>query len=241
MIVSRRADAAAICEAVRRPTMRFVRIKSAEQQCQLMQHRTRDLMMRQRTQLINALRAHLAELGIVAAMGDKGFTELLAIVADEGDGRLPAEARATLALLAAQLNALQMLIGSLEKQIRMQHRANPASKRLETIPGIGIIGATAIAATVVDPTVFSIGTRFCGVDRCRGRNRAQASRSLDRSPSEATAICVVFSSSARTPSCDGPCRILGDIPGSRSFWRDDPSRSSRWHLPTRWRAWPGPC
>jgi transposase len=188
MIVSRRADAAAICEAVRRPTMRFVRIKSAEQQCQLMQHRTRDLMMRQRTQLINALRAHLAELGIVAAMGDKGFTELLAIVADEGDGRLPAEARATLALLAAQLNALQMLIGSLEKQIKMQHHANPASKRLETIPGIGIIGATAIAATVVDPTVFSIGTRFCGVDRCRGRNRAQASRSLDRSPSEATAI-----------------------------------------------------
>src|SRR5881227_1645322 len=99
------ADAAAICEAVRRPTMRFVRIKSTDQQCQLMQHRTRDLMMRQRTQLINALRAHLAELGIVAAMGDKGVTELLMIVADEDDGRLPVEARASLALLAAQLNA----------------------------------------------------------------------------------------------------------------------------------------
>src|SRR6059058_2652133 len=120
------ADAAAICEAVRRPTMRFVRIKSTDQQCQLMQHRTRDLMMRQRTQLINALRAHLAELGIVAAMGDKGVTELLMIVADEDDGRLPVEARASLALLAAQLNALQMLIGSLEKQIKMQHRVNSA-------------------------------------------------------------------------------------------------------------------
>src|SRR4051794_7768568 len=105
------ADAAAICEAVRRPTMRFVRIKSTDQQCQLMQHRTRDLMMRQRTQLINASRAHLAELGIVAAMGDKGVTELLMIVADEDDGRLPVEARASLALLAAQLNAPQMLIG----------------------------------------------------------------------------------------------------------------------------------
>jgi transposase len=76
------ADAAAICEAVRRPTMRFVRIKTAEQQGQLMQHRTRDLLMRQRTQLINALRAHLAELGIVAAQGDRGVTELLAIVSE---------------------------------------------------------------------------------------------------------------------------------------------------------------
>src|SRR5438045_3777507 len=123
-------------------------------------HRTRERMMRQRTQLINALRAHLAELGIVAAMGDKGVTELLMIVADEDDGRLPVEARASLALLAAQLNALQMLIGSLEKQIKMQHRANPASQRLETIPGIGIIGATAIAATVADPTVFRSGRDF---------------------------------------------------------------------------------
>src|SRR5499427_1336228 len=77
------ADAEAICEAVRRPTMRFVRIKSAEQQGQLMQHRTRDLLMRQRTQIINALRAHLAELGVVAAKGREGLKELLTIIADE--------------------------------------------------------------------------------------------------------------------------------------------------------------
>jgi transposase len=83
------ADAAAICEGVRRPTMRFVRVKSAEQQGQLMQHRTRDLLMRQRTQLINALRGHLAEFGIVAAKGDAGLKELLAIVADDRDERLP--------------------------------------------------------------------------------------------------------------------------------------------------------
>src|SRR5271167_259617 len=81
------ADAEAICEAVRRPTMRFVQVKSAEQQGQLMQHRTRDLLIRQRTQSINAFRAHLAELGIVAAQGDAGVTELLAIVADEQDTR----------------------------------------------------------------------------------------------------------------------------------------------------------
>src|SRR4030088_329637 len=94
------ADAEAICEAVRRPTMRFVRIKSAEQQGQLMQHRTRDVLIRQRTQSINALRAHLAELGIVAAKGDKGVKELLTIVAGEKDARLPTHARAQAMWLA---------------------------------------------------------------------------------------------------------------------------------------------
>src|SRR6202047_3159253 len=154
------ADAEAICEAVRRPTMRFVRVKSAEQQGQLMQHRTRDLVMRQGTQLINALWAHLAELGIVAAQGDKGVKELLTIVADEKDTRLPIDARASVIVLAAQLQAVQALIGSIEKRIKAQHRSNEASKRLETIPGIGVIGATAITATVVDPTVFRSGRDF---------------------------------------------------------------------------------
>ena len=100
------ADAEAICEAVRRPTMRFVRVKSAEQQGQLMQHRTRDLLMRQRTQVINALRAHLAELGITAAQGREGIKGLLAIIADDTDERLPVDARASLIVLAAQLQAV---------------------------------------------------------------------------------------------------------------------------------------
>jgi transposase len=154
------ADAEAICEAVRRPTMRFVQVKSAEQQGQLMQHRTRDLLMRQRTQLINAVRAHLAEIGIVAAKGDKGVRELLTIVVDEKDARLPIDARASVVVLAAQLQAVQTLIGSIEKRIKAQHRSNEASKRLESIPGIGVIGATAIAATVADPTVFRSGRDF---------------------------------------------------------------------------------
>src|SRR5580698_10601096 len=93
------ADAEAICEAVRRPTMRFVQVKSAEQQGQLMQHRTRDLLMRQRTQVINALRAHMAELGIVAAQGTAGLKELLKIIAGEGE-RLPVDAQASLVVLA---------------------------------------------------------------------------------------------------------------------------------------------
>jgi transposase len=154
------ADAAAICEAVRRPTMRFVRVKSAEQQGQLMQHRTRDLLMRQRTQLINALRGHLAEFGIVAAQGDAGLKELLAIVANDRDGRLPSDARACVIVLAAQLDAVQTMLSSLDKRIMKQHRANEASRRLETIPGIGIIGASAIAATVSDPMVFPSGRDF---------------------------------------------------------------------------------
>src|SRR5258707_7164600 len=154
------ADAEAICEAVRRPTMRFVRIKSAEQQGQLMQHRTRDVLIRQRTQIINALRAHLAELGVVAAQGNAGVNELRAIVADEQDTRLPIDARASIIVLAAELEAVQTLIGSIEKRIKMQHRSNEASQRVETIPGIGVLGATAIVATVADPRVFRSGRDF---------------------------------------------------------------------------------
>jgi transposase len=117
-------------------------------------------MMRQRTQVINALRAHLAEFGIVAAQGDKGVKELLAVVADQQDARLPVDARASVMVLAAQLEALQTLIGSIEKRIKTQHRANEESQRVETIPGIGVIGASAIAATIVDPRVFRSGRDF---------------------------------------------------------------------------------
>ncbi len=154
------ADAEAICEAVRRPTMRFVRAKSAEQQGRLMQHRTRDLLLRQQTQVINALRGHLAELGIVAAQGREGLKQLLAIIADEADERVPIDARASLIVLAAQLQALQTMIGSIEKRLVVQHRANEASKRLESVPGIGLIGASAIAATVTDPNAFRSGRDF---------------------------------------------------------------------------------
>src|SRR5258706_9135563 len=145
------ADAAAICEAVRRPTMRFVRIKSAEQQGQLMQHRTRDVLIRQRTQIINALRAHLAELGIVAAKGDAGGNQLLAIVADEADTRLPIDARASVIGLAAQLEGLESVIGAIEKRIKMQNRSSEGSQQVEAIPGIGAIVATAIVGTGANP------------------------------------------------------------------------------------------
>jgi transposase len=154
------ADAEAICEAVRRPTMRFVQIKSVEQQGRLMLHRVRDLLMRQRTQVINALRAHLAELGIVAAQGREGIKELLKIIASGEDAGLPVDAHASLVVLAAELQAMQTMIGSIDKRIMAQHRSNEASQRLESIPGIGVTGATAIAATVPDPKVFRSGRDF---------------------------------------------------------------------------------
>ena len=125
-----------------------------------MLHRVRDLLMRQRTQVINALRAHLAELGIVAAQGREGIKELLKIIASEEDAGLPVDAHASLVVLAAELQAMQTMIGSIDERIMAQYRSNEASQRLESIPGIGVTGATAIAATIPDPKVFRSGRDF---------------------------------------------------------------------------------
>jgi len=148
------ADAAAICEAVTRPSMRFVPVKSIEQQAALMAHRSRDLLIRQRTQLINALRGHLAELGLVAAQGREGVAKLIGLVRTQA---LPTTVRAALLPLIGQLTALQQQLAALDEAIHAQHRASEASRRLETIPGIGMIGATAIAATITDSGAFRSG------------------------------------------------------------------------------------
>jgi transposase len=153
------ADAEAICEAVTRPSMRFVAIKTDEQQSVLMLHRTRDLLVRQRTQLVNATRAHLAELGLVAAQGREGLQTLIAIVRD-GTRSLPDLARTALEILLGQLAALRQQLGEIERHIQAQHRSSDASRRLESIPGIGMIAATAIAASVPDAGVFKSGREF---------------------------------------------------------------------------------
>ena len=155
------ADAAAICEAVARPSMRFVPVKTAQQQAALMLHRTRDLLIRQRTQLINALRAHLSELGLVAEKGREGVAELAAIVSDESNSHaLPAAMKQALQVLLDQLTALQQQVGELDRGIQAQHRGSDVSRRLETVPGIGVIGATAIASTTADPSAFKTGRDF---------------------------------------------------------------------------------
>ena len=154
------ADAAAICEAVTRPSMRFVPIKNVEQQSTLMLHRTRDLLVRQRTQLINALRAHLAELGLVAAKGREGVHQLITVVTECGEEQLPSNARFACQAIVTQLHAAQIEISGLDKRITQIHRLNADSKRLDTIPGFGVLLSTAVVATMTDPKAFKTGREF---------------------------------------------------------------------------------
>ena len=152
-------DAAAICEAVTRPSMRFVGVKTAEQQGALMLHRARSLLVGQRTMLVNALRGHLAEFGIVEARGPAGAAKVVALIA-AADARLPGWARAALLPLAAQLAATERQLAELNASLLEWHRENEVSRRLATIPGIGPVTASAIAATVPDPGVFASARQF---------------------------------------------------------------------------------
>src|SRR3974390_3768096 len=155
-----RADAEAICEAVSRANMRFVPTKRPEQQTGLVLHRTRHLFIRQQTSVINAIRAHLAEFGITAPVGRRGVEELLRIVADPSDKRLPEVVRACLAALGTQLLSLKKQILDFDRMILAWHRSNQASKRLNCIPGVGPLLATALVASVADPTPFRSGRNF---------------------------------------------------------------------------------
>jgi len=150
-------DAAAICEAVTRPSMRFVPTKSEQQQSGLMLHRSRQLLVRQRTMLSNAIRGHLAELGIISAKGRNGTTELLEVVARAKDDRIPATARLSLDALAHQYANITAEIRAIEKHIHAWHRSCEESRRLEEVPGIGPIVATALIAEVGDWRAFSSG------------------------------------------------------------------------------------
>ena len=154
------ADGEAICEAVRRPTMRFVPVKSAERQAVLVLHRSRELLVRQRTMLINAIRGHCAEFGMIVAQGARKADGLIAQVRKADTAMLPDVARATLLLLAGQLDALALAIHALERRLLAWHKQDAASQRLATIPGVGLISATALAASVTDPSAFRSGREF---------------------------------------------------------------------------------
>ena len=151
------ADAEAICEAVTRPTMRFVEIKTRDQQSVLMLHRTRQLFVRQRTTLINALRAHLAEFGIVAGVGRNGLERLLQVIEDGEDDRVPAAARDCLLALRDQLEMVKGQVLDADRHILAWHRSSEVSQRLDDIPGVGPLIATALVASVPDPHVFKSG------------------------------------------------------------------------------------
>ena len=153
-------DAEAICEAVARPNMRFVATKTVEQQSCLTLHRTRHLFIRQQTSVINAIRAHLAEFGIVAPVGRNGVEQLLGVAADASDKRLPALARACVVALGAQLRMLKAQILEFDRMITAWHRSNETSRRLDDIPGVGPALATALVASIADPKAFRSGRDF---------------------------------------------------------------------------------
>jgi transposase len=152
------ADAEACCEAVQRPGMRFVPVKSEEQQSMLMVHRTRDLLVRQRTAAVNALRGHLAEFGITAARGTAKARELMSLVGT--DERVPAIAREALLQLVEQIRDIERKIEAFDKQLLSLARQNEVCRQLITIPGIGPIAATALVATVGNARSFTSGRHF---------------------------------------------------------------------------------
>jgi len=154
------ADAEAICEAVTRANMRFVETKTVEQQSCLMLHRTRHLFIREQTAVINVIRAHLAEFGIVAPVGRKGVEELLRVIADPADRRIPEIARACLAALGTQLQRLKEQLLEFDRMIMAWHRSDETSRRLDEAPGIGPMLATAVVASVADAKAFRSGRNF---------------------------------------------------------------------------------
>jgi transposase len=151
-------DAAAICEAMSRPDMRFVPVKSADQQAMLMLHKTREMLVKQRTMSVNALRGHLAEFGLVAARGIGRVDELLALA--QADASLPQLARTVVANLAQHLEGLNQSIEAIEDEIATVHRQNPTSRLLDEIPGIGTLIASVITASLPDPVVFKSARDF---------------------------------------------------------------------------------
>jgi transposase len=150
-------DAAAICEAVTRPSMSFVPVKGLEQQGLSMLHSARSQLIGQRTQLINAVRGHLSELGIIAARGLLGLAELAAIVRNESDQRLPAIARTALMILVVQIETISKELTKLDSMLRKENKASELGARLETIPSVGPVIGSAFRARVTDAALFKNG------------------------------------------------------------------------------------
>src|SRR5713101_7654982 len=222
--------------------MRFVPTKTPKQQSCLMLHRTRHLFIRQQTAVINSIRAYLAEFGIVAPVGRKGVTELLRIVANPSDKRVPEVARACLAALGTQLLRLKQQNLEFDRMILAWHRSNQTSKRLHYIPGVGPMLATALVASVADPRTFDQDvTSRPGSGSFPSSTRVGARTGSAASANKGTAICAACSWPEHSPSSATPRSTAPSIgPGSRRCWGGARRRSSPLHLPTRLRAWPGP-
>jgi len=196
-------DAAAICEAVTRPSMSFVPMKGIEQQGLSMLHSARSQLIGQRTQLMNAVRGHLSEFGIIAARGLLGLAELAAIVRDERDQSLPVTARAALIVLVRQIEAVSAEIAALDTVLRKENNASELGPRLETIPSVGPVIASALRARVTDPMLFENGRHLSAWIGLVPENDSTAAARSNKTgfPRRAIAICARFSSPAPWPSC----------------------------------------
>ena len=185
------ADAEAICEAVTRPTMRFVEVKTPEQQSILVVHGTRVMLMRQRIQLSNAIRGHMAEFGVVAPVGREGLLTLTDTLHDEGDSRVPAEARQCLQMLAAQLRLVNAQILENDRSIRVSARATDVGRRLMGVPGVGPLLASAFVATVPDPHAFRSGRNLAAwIGLVPHQNSSGGKSGSVELQNRETAICV---------------------------------------------------
>lgn len=153
-------DAEAICEAVTRPTMRFVAVKSADQQSVVMLHRTRELLVRQRTQLVNIMRGQLAEFGVTLAKGIQYASQFTRRLLEGDAPDIPALAITIITVLAEQIRQVQARISELEKELKQWFREDQLAQGLASIPGIGPITATALVSTVTDPHQFTSGRQF---------------------------------------------------------------------------------
>jgi transposase len=231
------ADSAAICEAVTRPSMRFVPVKDVDQQAVLMMHRARNLLVRQRTMAVNALRAHLAEFGVVAPQGLRHVEGLVAAI-EENKAGLPELARSILRLIVAQLDDTQAKIRQIEARLAQWHRNSRLIKLLATVPGVGIMGASAIAATVSDPSLFRSGREFAawlgmtprqnssGRKERLGRTSKRATNTFGASWSRGLSLSCGMRVSARPRMASGCARC----------WRESPPSSWRSRSPTGPRA-----
>ena len=234
------ADAEAICEAVQRPTMRFVPIKSADQQAVLMLHRTRDLLIRQRSSLISAIRAHFAEFGIVVGQGIRNVERLLALLETAGDQRLPALAAEMLSSLAAQLRHVAEQVKEVEVKLLAWHRADETSRRLQSVPGLGLITASAIVATV--------GIRAIQIrSTVRGLARPRAATTVERRQGTIGGISKRGDGYIRRLLVHGARAIVGwrkwsathKTPWISGCRRAGPPMLQRWPTPISLRASPG--
>ena len=225
------ADAEAICEAVTRANMRFVPTKTPEQQSGLVLHRTRHLFIRQQTSVINAIRAHLAEFGVIAPVGRKGIEELLRVIADPSDKRVPDVVRACLAALGSQLLSLKKQILDFDRMILAWHRSNQTSKRLNCIPGVGPLLATALVASVADPKALPIRPQLLGLDRAgtqtaleRGSGQA---RQYQQKGGPLSARPVRGRRTRRHPLCQAPWHQVSAMGRSVAGTTADQSRRHR--------------